>query len=1253
MYNIDYETITSNISPAGNGLKKRNGMKKMCFFLLALLLAGGTAMAQGAANEVYLDDRESHNWSYYSDPDNPVRSLNPADVKITYYGYGTTTMYSSTAATPTGSPDVDVAASAVGIGIDAPGKNTYVYWKTLERRGGTTATSVAASTGPCKYRVIPNPFSIRPTYGSGETRWRGFYKWRLKRLAGGAVYTDMARTQSVAVGAMLDAEQLLWLSPAAEYGMEMELEAIWARAFVFEPTQPAGGINAIGLATANYATGKNAYERNFVVITPSNIASITSGSETTLAYNMQAATITSVYPNGTNGTSSTRLTAQPAVALNQHFFCMADTKFEYIYINGPDKMFACNGYNMAIARCCNNSGGGQSLRRVAGMTSVIPKRTSRIVYTIDTIVSGDVTTYDTVATNTVYSITHNDAYDEHDFDSEYFLRIESGQYKDVLPHWCGTSPSTINSDWTWRPGIVGQDNQPSIYNGSWNAPCIKVSHSIYGSDYDRSINQNNLLKITNYIFGSYSHWFNELPATTGVDQYNWYVKSGDFLPGRYDWGQGGSTAFYLGGVGYDTGYMGHRCIYVEGGLLPGIAGGMDESYDVTGSYQYRWDFVDLTDTNIWIRVYGGHVRGHIYGGGEYVESGGKKRIVVTGGTVNGWIAGGANGTNTTAGELNGDSYVYVGGRARVEHTAADPQIGASRGGYVYGAGCGHPDATSSTATTGKVQNSTVVIADSCYISRNVYGGGHYGGVVGGGSRVYILGGTVEGRVFGGAERQVGKQVDIVMRGGVVKGGVFGGSNRKGDVSGPVTVRIEGGTVGDAALPDTLGSVFGSGYGEQTAVTGNVAVVIGNSANRRPHTATPLIHGNVYGGGFAAPYTSRSKSFSVTAWNGEVRGSIFGGGLGTTAVITGDTRVGVFGTTTVRGNVYGGGDLGRVTGNTHVVIGEDTASYTLTVLANDAAMGTVTGGGRYPAGSDVFIRATAAVGHWFLQWSDGVTDNPRYVSVTRDATYTAQFMVTPTYTITVTVNDAAMGSATGGGSYLAGTSITLQATPTIGHRFVRWNDGNTSQTRTVTVSENATYTAVFEESTVGWVDLGLPSGLLWADVNIGAENPWNYGDYYAWAETSPKSNYTTSTTAYYSGSAYTKYNSTDGLTTLQPMDDIATITFGAQAHIPTMAEWQEFLNNTTVANETLNGIAGRRFTSKNNGNSIFVPFTGYKSGTGTSGATSCTYFWSSTLSTSTNNNAVDVYITTSSANFYSGSSGEGRYYGFPIRAVRTP
>ncbi|MBP3763322.1 MAG: hypothetical protein J6I49_05500 [Bacteroidales bacterium] len=1222
-------------------------MKSIFFprWVCVLVMFLPLAVAAQQADEVYLDDRESHAWSYYSDPRNPVRSLNPADVKITYFGYGAKTLYSSNAAAPAGSPDVDVASGQVGLGIDAPGKNKYVYWKTLERRGGTTATSVASSTGPCKYRVIPNPFSLRPTYGSGDTRWRGFYRWRVKRLTGGAIYTDMACTQSVTQGQMVDPEQLLWLRPAAEYGMEIDFEAIWARAFVFGPTMAAGGINATDLAATDYASAPNAQERNFVVLTSSNIASVTLGSgETDLAYNMLPATVMGLYPDGTNGSSSTRLTVQPGVALNQHFFCMADTKFEYIYINGPTKMFACNDYNMTIGRGCGNSAGGQSLRRIGGMSNVMPRRTS---------------TTDTVTGVTTYTIVLGDAYDEYDYESSFFLRIESGQYKDVIPHWCGSSTGTINSDWTWVPGVVGQTNQPSIYNGSWNAPDTKISHITFGSDYDRSIGDNSRLMVTNYIFGSYAHWNNMNPDTRYVDQYNWYVKSGDFLPGRYDYGQGGATAFYLGGVGYNTGYMGHRCIDVEGGLVQGIAGGMDESLDENG-VQYVWTYVDLTDTNIWIRVRGGQVRGHIYGGGEYVEAGGSKRIVVTGGTVNGWIAGGANGTDASAGELNGDTYIYIGGRARVEHTAADHQIGASKGGYVYGAGCGNPDASSSTATTGKVQNSTVVIADSCYISRNVYGGGHFGGVVGGGSRVYLLGGTVAGKVFGGAHQQIGKQVDILMLGGQVKGGIYGGSNLRGEVSGPVDVRIEGGTVGYEGCPDTLGSVFGSGYGENTFVLGDVEVTIGNEASRHPHRTTPVVHGNIYGGGFSAPYVSAGKTFRVTSWNGEVKGNIFGGGLGGTAVITGDTRVNLYGTSHVRGNVYGGGNMGKVTGSTSVIVGEDDNMYTITVLSSNSTMGSATGGGIFQANHSITLQAFANDGYRFLQWSDGRRDNPRTVIVSRDASYTAEFEVRRPYTITATSSDPSRGTVTGGGTYLADEVISLRATPIPGYRFAQWTDGNTQNPRSVTVEGNATYTAEFDELDI-WVDMGLPSGVLWASVNVGANEPEGYGGYYSWGEVETKSIYDWANYRHCAGAQnqLTKYctnssngyeGATDGLTTLQAVDDIATQTFGPGARIPTMAEWQELFDNTTQTNDVVNGVAGRRFTSTINGNSIFCPFTGYKSSSSTYGPGSCTYFWSSTLSSTTNANAVDVYITNSSGSFYSGSGGEGRFYGFPIRAV---
>ena len=100
----------------------------------------------------------------------------------------------------------------------------------------------------------------------------------------------------------------------------------------------------------------------------------------------------------------------------------------------------------------------------------------------------------------------------------------------------------------------------------------------------------------------------------------------------------------------------------------------------------------------------------------------------------------------------------------------------------------------------------------------------------------------------------------------------------------------------------------------------------------------------------------------------------------------------------------------------------------------------------------------------------------------------------------------------------------------------------------------------------WVDLGLPSGLLWYSVNLGAAAPEHYGDYYAWGETKTKEDYSWSTYAYGSASnQLTKYcnNSeygldgyTDNLTTLQSSDDAATAVIGKGARIPTKDEWQE-------------------------------------------------------------------------------------------------
>jgi len=145
---------------------------------------------------------------------------------------------------------------------------------------------------------------------------------------------------------------------------------------------------------------------------------------------------------------------------------------------------------------------------------------------------------------------------------------------------------------------------------------------------------------------------------------------------------------------------------------------------------------------------------------------------------------------------------------------------------------------------------------------------------------------------------------------------------------------------------------------------------------------------------------------------------------------------------------------------NVQLAPQVQQYTLTVNANNASMGSVSGGGSYDHGATATLTATAATGHHFVQWNDGNTQNPRTVTVTANATYTATFAVN-SYTLTVNANDAAMGSTTGGGSYTHGQTATLTATPAAGHHFVQWNDGNTQNPRTVTVTTNATYTATFE------------------------------------------------------------------------------------------------------------------------------------------------------------------------------------------------
>lgn len=138
----------------------------------------------------------------------------------------------------------------------------------------------------------------------------------------------------------------------------------------------------------------------------------------------------------------------------------------------------------------------------------------------------------------------------------------------------------------------------------------------------------------------------------------------------------------------------------------------------------------------------------------------------------------------------------------------------------------------------------------------------------------------------------------------------------------------------------------------------------------------------------------------------------------------------------------------------------------------------------------------------------------------------------------------------------------------------------------------------------YVDLGLPSGTLWATCNIGAETVEEFGDYFAWGETEPKELYDWKSyqygrfiheryelNKYCTVSAYGFNGFVDNLTVMEPDDDVARTCWGEGWRMPTIGEWEELFLNTTGVWTTLNDVKGWRCTASN-GNSLFLPAAGY-------------------------------------------------------------
>lgn len=183
----------------------------------------------------------------------------------------------------------------------------------------------------------------------------------------------------------------------------------------------------------------------------------------------------------------------------------------------------------------------------------------------------------------------------------------------------------------------------------------------------------------------------------------------------------------------------------------------------------------------------------------------------------------------------------------------------------------------------------------------------------------------------------------------------------------------------------------------------------------------------------------------------------------------------------------------------------------------------------------------------------------------------------------------------------------------------------------------------------FVDLGLPSGLLWARTNVGASSPSDDGDYFAWGETKSKSNYDFNSYKWAAGSYdfyyyCSKYNSSDGKQTLDLLDDAAILNWGMGCFMPEPSEFEELYNE---CDWTWTGD-GYLVTGPN-GNAIFFPASGYRDEEVLVEHGSCGNYWSSSRHSRYESSA--HYLDFNSGGV-SPTADTLRYLGFTVRPVTT-
>ena len=186
-----------------------------------------------------------------------------------------------------------------------------------------------------------------------------------------------------------------------------------------------------------------------------------------------------------------------------------------------------------------------------------------------------------------------------------------------------------------------------------------------------------------------------------------------------------------------------------------------------------------------------------------------------------------------------------------------------------------------------------------------------------------------------------------------------------------------------------------------------------------------------------------------------------------------------------------------------------------------------------------------------------------------------------------------------------------------------------------------------------VDLGL--SVKWANVNVGAKKPSDFGTYFAWGETKPKNFYSWDSYQWSRGKTQflTKYSTADRKTQLDPSDDAARANWGDEWRTPTEAEYEELVNPDNCKWEwiTKDGVNGYKVTGKKTGQSIFLPITGFRYYGGIQFRAIYGIYWTSSLYTNNPNKVWCLEFRFDDIAVHYGNFASNRFSGRCIRAVK--